>query len=125
MWGGGIGVTREGKEHVGGRERKISERETKRDVKRQETIWKGEKDRGKEDQERCREKLRQLKKKYDEDRTKMRETKRHDIDCSLPEKEEGHFSSREVKPNRSLVCFLKKINMRSPGSLITWPLQLF
>ena len=27
MWGGGIGVTREGKEHVGGRERKISERQ--------------------------------------------------------------------------------------------------
>lgn len=38
MWGGGSGVTRDRKEHTGGRERKISGRETKRDVRRQETI---------------------------------------------------------------------------------------
>lgn len=38
MWGGGSSVTRNRKEHTGARKRKISERETKKDVRGQETV---------------------------------------------------------------------------------------
>lgn len=72
---------RQGKEHIGGRERKISERQREM-LEGKKQLWRGETDRGKEDQERCRDKWRPLKKRYDEDRTKMRETNRNYIEIA-------------------------------------------
>lgn len=59
MWSGGSSGTRDRKEHTGGKERS-NERETKRDVRNNC----GEvKKSGKEDQERCTEKWRQIMRK--------------------------------------------------------------
>lgn len=44
-------------------------------------------------------------------------------------KGKGHLShtssSREVKPIRLLPPYLEKINVKTPGSLMTWALQQF
>ena len=80
-----------------------------------------ERQRGKEDRERCRDKWKERKNLNGDRIKKRRERKRGDRKrlTNYPLIEKGKrdtsHSSREVKPSRPLCCYMKKINIRTQG----------
>lgn len=122
MWRGGNGVTETVRStQEGGREKVEREREKKCEQVRNNC---GEERKAERKRQRCRDKGRQRKKERwrqnKEKREKRRIERKRPRDYPLTEKEKRDktHSSKEVKPIRPLCCYVKKINTRTPGSLI-------